>query len=167
MARYTSSSRRRRRMPAAGRRKTEYREKIFSPEEKNEIDLTDEILAEAMLPEIMGELAGGHVKEDVYITKLLEDSMPKIHKAHKGSHIQAVETGTVTKFQELKQRKKPVKYPGTLRPFKPEEEQEEPRFSEPPPLLLILEIICGFTAVTALISTAIAWGVYMTRNGGL
>ena len=167
MARYTSTSRHRRRISAAGKRKTPYREKVFSPEEKDEIDLTDEILAEELLPEIMGEPVGRHVKEDVSITKLLEDSMPKAREIHKGSHIQAVETGTVTKFQEQKQRKKPVKYPGTLKPFISEEENETPRFGEIPPLLLILEIICGFTAVTALISTAIAWGVYMTRNGGL
>lgn len=165
MARYTSTSRYRRRMSAAGKRKTPYSEKVFSPEEKDEIDLTDEILAEEMLPEIMGEPVGRHVKEDVSITKLLEDSMPKTHEPHNGSHIQDVETGT--KVLEQKQRKKPVKYPGTLKPFKPEEEHEAPRFSEPHPLLLVLEIICGFTAMTAFISTAIAWGVYITRTDGL
>ena len=63
MARYTSTSRYRRRMSAAGKRKTPYSEKVFSPEGKDEIDLTDEILAEEMLPEIMGEPVGRHVKE--------------------------------------------------------------------------------------------------------
>ncbi len=167
MARYTSTSRHRRRISAAGKRKTPYREKVFSPEEKDEIDLTDEILAEEMLPEIMGEPVGRHVKEDVSITKLLEDSMPKIHEPHNGSHIQTIKTGTDTKGNEQEQIKKKIKYPGTLKPFKLEEENETPRFSEPSPLLLILEIICGFTAVTAFISTAIAWGVYITRTGGL
>ena len=94
MARYTSTSRYRRRMSAAGKRKTPYSEKVFSPEGKDEIDLTDEILAEELLPEIMGETVGRHVKEDVSITKLLEDSMPKTHEPHNGSHIQDVETGT-------------------------------------------------------------------------
>ncbi len=164
---YTSTSQRRRRMSTAGKRKTPYREKVFSPEEKDEIDLTDEILAKELLPEIMGEPVGRHEKEDVSIAKLLEDSMPKVHETHNGSHIQTVETGTDTKVHEQEQLKKKPKYPGTLKPFKPEEEYEQPRFSEPTPLLFILEIICGFSAVTAFISTAIAWGVYITRTGGL
>ena len=63
MARYISASQRRRRMSSAGKRKTPYREKVFSPEEKDEIDLTDEVLAEEMLPEIMGEPVGRHVKD--------------------------------------------------------------------------------------------------------
>ena len=54
---------------------------------------------------------------------------------------------------------------GSLKPFLPEDRDEEPR-EEVPPMIRALEIICGIIAVTALLTIAIAWGVLLTRTGG-
>ena len=54
---------------------------------------------------------------------------------------------------------------GSLKPFLPEDRDEEPQ-GEVPPMIRVLEIICGIIAVTAFITIAIAWGVLLTRTGG-
>ena len=61
--------------------------------------------------------------------------------------------------------KKKVHY-GTLKPFVPEEEEQKPHESVPR-FILVLEIICGFSAVAALITTVIAWVVQITSARGL
>ena len=50
------------------------------------------------------------------------------------------------------------------KPFQPED--EAPNGKEPSLLILILEIICGFAILFAIITTIIAWRVYTIRTGG-
>ena len=54
------------------------------------------------------------------------------------------------------EKEKKIVYYGTLKPFVPEEEKQKPRDSVSR-LILVLEIICGFSAVAALITTVIIW----------
>ena len=53
---------------------------------------------------------------------------------------------------------------GSLKPFSPKD--EAPSWKEPSRLILVLEIICGLSAITAFITIAIAWGVVITHTGG-
>ena len=155
MARYTRTSQRRRRAAASGRRKTEYRERVYSPEE-DEIDLPEDVWIDEILPEDPPEKqVGRHEKEELSIERLLEESMPKTQD----SHIRNDEMYMKTKDYP----EKPAQTASTLKSFEPSE-MESPRRA--PLYLVVLEVICGFSLLTAIITTAIAWYVQIMRTGG-
>ena len=52
----------------------------------------------------------------------------------------------------------------TREPF--QSEDEAPNGKEPSLLILVLEIICRFAILLAIITTIIAWRVYTIRTGG-
>ena len=156
MARYTRTSQRRRWATASGRRKTEYRERVYSPVEEDEVYLPEEVWIDEILPEDPPEKqTGKHEKEELSIERLLEESMPKTQD----SHIRNDEMYLKTKNYP----KKPEQTASTLESFDPSE--TEPRRRDPL-YIVVLEVICGFSAVTALITTAIAWYVQIMRTGG-
>ena len=156
MARYTRTSQRRRWATASGKRKTEYRERVYSPVEEDEIDLPEEVWIDEILPEDPPvKQVGMHEKEDLSIERLLEESMPKTQ----ASHIRNDEMYLKTKGYP----EKPEQTASTLESFDPSETESPGR---DPLYIVVLEVICGFSALTALITTAIAWYVQFMRTGG-
>lgn len=169
MTRYTRSSSRKR-QSALGKRKTEYRERTTSPTEPDEIDLTDEVWVDELLPIVPDKpperYTGQHTKEEpreeISIEKLLKESMvqaPKPKREVTPPDPIDMETKEYKPEQPLQQKQQQ----NSLQNFPDDPRQKA---GNTPLYIIVLEVICGCSEALAFITTAIAWYVQIMRTGG-
>ena len=175
MEKLTRDSRRNRRTPASGRRKTEYRERIISPIEPDEIDLPDDLWVDELLPELPEKQTekqppqhvGKHVKkelrEEIPIERLLEESMQQVQEGKKKMAPPPEPTDMRTKVYEPGKQAQTEKQSTSLKTLSDVPRQKT---RNTPLYIIVLEVICGCSAALAFISTAIAWYVQIQRTGG-
>lgn len=124
-----------------------------------ETDLPEKDWIEAIITEPEEQIIGKHEAEAKPIKQFPQEATPLIP-------LQEEKTKEIPKttFVEESTPKKIKENYGSLKPFPSED--EAPKGKEPSLLILVLEIICGFAILLAIITTIIAWRVYTVRTGG-
>ena len=130
-----------------------------------------EEMPEEILEEIPMQVKGKHEAQDAAPIELPKEALKKLPKQppeeapplvlpFEEKTIEAPKSAAVVKTAP---EKKKENY-GSLKPFSPKD--EAPKWEEPSRLILVLEIICGFSAIVAFITIAIAWSMIITHTGG-
>lgn len=156
----------------SGMQKTEYRERSYSLAEPDGIDLPDEIWLEELLPVVPEKqperYVGQHVQvkptAELSIERLLEEGMQQMEEGKKKDSppLDPIDMGT--KINEPGLQGKQIQQKSSINPnFS---ENRAPKGKETSLLMLVLEIICGFSILLAAVSTIIAWHVFNIRTGG-
>ncbi len=157
---------------APEKHKKEYKERSYPLAEPDEIDLPDEIWLEELLPIVPEKqperYAGQHVQEksraELSIEHLLEEGMQQMEEGKKkdSPSPDPMDMGTKVNAQGL--HGKQIQYKNSIN--QNSSEDGAPKGKETSLLMLVLEIICGFSILLAAVSTIIAWHVFNIRTGG-
>ena len=140
-----------------------FRKKKSEPEIQSpaaEVVLPDKDWIDALITESPEMQKGKHEAEEMSWKQPLEKASPGLLPFEENTN----EVSKSTAVFKTASGNKKENY-GSLKPFSEDDKNEEPR-GEVPPMIRVLEIICGLIAVTAFITIAIAWGVLLTRTGG-
>ena len=171
MANYNGTSKNLR-STTSGEHKTEYSERSYSPAEPDEIDLSDELWLEELqpiIPEKQPErYVGQHVlekpKTEISIERLLEEGMQQMEEGKKKDSSPLDPMNMGTRVSEPSPQKRQIQQKNPIKPVLSED--SAPKGEKPSLLMLVLEIICGFSILLAAVSTIIAWHVFNMRTGG-
>ncbi len=128
-----------------------------------EDDLPETDWIDALIAESPEQKKGKHEAEDMPWKQPPKEVSPLFLQREKPVSKVPKSPTTLKPFTE---KKRPKQDSGSLKPFLPQEDDEEPRGSVPP-LILILEVLCAFSVITAFITTIIAWVLQITQTRGL
>ena len=157
---------------APERHKNEYKERGYSLVAPDKTDLPDEIWLEELLPVVPEKqperYVGQHVQEkpktEISIERLLEEGMQQMEEGKKKDSPPLDPMDIGTKVNEPGLQGKQIQQKNYINPNLSED--GPPKGKETSLLMLVLEIICGFSILLAAVSTIIAWHVFNIRTGG-